>query len=402
MGMKDGKNGFDHYEDDIEKVWIYKLTSSYSTIAREVERHTGKRLKDPIFDISSTSSSRWGSWSPSTRIMSFSIALLRNYEWGAVEHVMKHETAHQIVSEIFDMDCYGVAHGSAWQEACKIVDIEPNRCDSATFLSGFKGTAESPMVEKIRKILIHANDKAVTKEEADTFMRKAKELMLRHDIELSSIMGSERLFVIRPFGSLKKRWDSSYWTLGALLKEHYDVEYIRTWGPNDTKRLELFGEPDKLDIAEYVGHALLNQAELLYKAHKKEVAEEKARFRMENGYGRSSKLSKRAFIEGVINGYDEKLREEDDKLRDDIEVSVAKEMAEKEGRSYTEGDRTLVPTYDKNLLKEMQRKAYPRMRHISASYSRGEGRGAGMEKGRSLTLAKGVGSSGNRGRLLAS
>ncbi len=400
MGMRNGVHGFSDYESDINDVWIYKLFSSYRKIAREIEDHTNKRLKTPNFEINSTSKTKWGSWSPSDRIMMFSSTLLRHYEWEAVEHVMKHEMAHQIVSEIFDMDCYGVAHGSAWERACLIVGIEPNRCDSATFLSNFKGNGSSPMVEKIRKIIIHANDGGCTEEEASTFMRKAKELMLRHDIEMQDIMGTERLFVTRPFGPLMKRWNSYMWGLGTLLSENYDIKCIRTYGPNNTSRLELFGEPDKLDIAEYVGHALLNQAEILYKSHRDKVAKEKAENRL-NGKYSWGKLSKRAFIEGVINGYAVKLSNDSGDASDRVAVAVAKERAETDGRSYVEGDKAIVPTYDSRLLNEMYGKAYPRLRSCSYSGSRGQGSGAGREAGSSLRLSKGVNGGGSRGKLLA-
>lgn len=398
-------NGFAKYESDCDKVWIYRLRSSYYKIQNEISTYTGKYLKEPIFDISSNSKTKWGSWNPKSRVMTFSKKLLTNYEWGAVEHVMRHETAHQIVSEIFDMDCYGVAHGEAWAEACKIVNIEPNRTNSHNFLADFKGTDSSPMVDKIRKIIIHANDKASTEEEAEVFMRKAKELMLRHDIEMTSVMGTERVFVSRPFGPLMKRWATYMWSVGNLLRDHYDVKHIRTWGPNGTSRLELFGEPDKLDIAEYVGHALLNQAELLYEQHKKEVHEAKAKQRQEdkeNGiyHYRSRRLSKRAFIEGVVSGYSAKLRKDKEITIQKVEEDVAKERALEEGRKYNAGDRMVVPVYNHKLLAEMYGKEYPHMRNVSTSWSYGEGRGAGHSKGSSLTLSKGVNGNGNRGRLL--
>jgi len=400
-----GRNGFGKFEGDCDKVWIYRLESTFYKIQREVNNYSRKDLTTPTFDINPDTKHKWGSWNPSTRIMTFSAMLLRNYEWTAVEHVMRHEVAHQIVSEVFDMDCYGVAHGEAWKEACKIVNIEPVRCDSHAFLSGFKGSSSSPMVDKIRKIIVHANDCAVTDAEAETFMRKAKELMLRHDIAMTDVMGSERLFVTRPFGPLFKRWGSYMWSLGDLLKEHYDIKHIRTWGPNGTKRLELFGEPDKLDIAEYVGHALLNQAELLYEAHKKEVSKEKTKKRLEakeqGYYHRSySKLSKAAFIKGVISGYSDKLDKNRQAAIEKVEVAVAKETAETEGRQYHEGDRTLVPAYNEKLLKEMYGDAYPNMQTLHTSGLRGQGYGSGRSKGSKLTLSKGVSSTGNAGRLL--
>jgi len=402
-------NGFVHYENDCDKVWIYRLECSYGTIQKEVALHTGKHLKAAMFELNSNVKSKWASWNPSNRVMCFSSSLLRNYEWAAVEHVMRHEVAHQIVSEIFGMDCYGVAHGAAWQEACKIVNIDPKRCESSDELSEYKGTCSSPMVEKVRKILIHANDEAATEAEAETFMRKAKELMLRHDIAMKDVIGSDRLFVTRPFGPLLSRWSSHLWKLGGFLAKHYDVKYIKTYGPNCTSRLELFGEPDKLDIAEYVGHALLNQAELLYEQQRVKVAGEKMLKRLEKRdlaldglkytpYSR--KLSKRAFIEGVISGYSSKMDNDSKSVREKVAVDVAKERCMDIGSRYTVGDMAIVPVYNERLLNEMHGKAYGRLSYSTISCSRGGGYNEGHSAGRSLRLSKGVDSGGNGGRLL--
>ena len=401
-----GRNGFDKYEGDCDKVWLFRLRSSYCKIEREVESHAHKVLLEPVFDLNADIGRKWASWCPSTRIMTFAAALLRNYEWGAVEHVMRHEIAHQIVSEIFGMDCYGVAHGAAWAEACKIVNIEPVRCDSQAFLSSFKGTMESPLVDKIRKIIIHANDKAATEAEAETFMRKARELMLRHDIAMTDVMGTERLFVTRPFGPLFKRWGSYMWRLGNLLADYYDVKHIRTFGPNGTKRLELFGEPDKLDIAEYVGHALLNQAEMLYEAERKKVHAKKAELRKkdkEDGlmYRRRTKLSKNAYMEGIISGYASKLSMDAQAVVHRVGVEVAKEKAEEAGRKYTDGDCAIVPVYNDKLLDEMYGKEYPRLVTLRAASARWEGFEGGYNDGKNLRLSKGVQGGGNCGKLLA-
>ncbi|MFA7219009.1 MAG: DUF2786 domain-containing protein [Synergistaceae bacterium] len=399
-----GRNGFEKYESDCDAVWLYRLRSSYSKIRKHVEEKTQKILREPTFHINPNTQYKWGSWEPSTRIMTFSAILLRNFEWEAVEHVMKHEVAHQIVSEIFDMNCYGVAHGAAWERACTIVGIKPVRCDSNKFLSEFKGNGGSSMADRVRKIIIHANDSAATEKEAETFMRKARELMLRHNIEMEDIMGTKRVWVSRPFGPNFERWPTYMWCLGNLLEEHFNIKHIKTYGPYNNCRLEIFGEPDNLDIAEYVGHALLNQAEKLYEIHKKGVAKEKALERISGsryGYGRT-RLSKRAFIEGIISGYSKKLRLDREEAEKRVGEQIAKERAEKEGSKYIAGDCAIVPAYDKRLMNEMYRNAYPRMRTTSSICVRGEGYLAGRNAGSKLSLAKGVSRGNNNGCLLAS
>ena len=395
-------NGFENYESDCDKVWVYRLVTSYHAIERQVRIATGKELELPVFDINPNIIHKWASWQAEGRRMVFSSKLLRNFEWSAVEHVMRHEVAHQIVSEMFGMDCVGVAHGEAWKRACKIVGIEPLRCESETFLSGYKGCESAPMVERVRKIIIHANDGAATEEEADLFMRKARELMLRHDIEMKDVMGTEKVWVTRPFGPLFKRWPAYMWKLGDLLKEHYQIKHIRTNGPyildvGYTSRLELFGEPDKLDIAEYVGHALLNQAELLYEAHRLEVHEEKMNARLKGEFGYQRRLSKRAFINGLIEGYSLKLGRDKKAAMQRVGEEFARE---EKGSAYVAGDCAMVPTYDVGLMEEMYGKNYPRLRTVTSPGSRGMGREAGQAAGEKLTLARGVAKGSNVGRLL--
>jgi len=386
-----GRNGFVEYETDCDKVWVYKLVRTYEKICSEVFNYTDKILQEPIFEINAVTSNKWGSWNASTRIMSFSASLLRNFEWGAVEHVMRHEVAHQIVSEIFNADCYGVSHGELWGEACKIVGIEAERCSSSEFLSSFKGSESSPMVDKVRKLLIHANDSGATEAEAESFMRKAKELMLRHDIDMKDVTGSERVWVTRPIGPLFKRWASYMWALGRLLSINYNVKYIKTYGPNNTSRLELFGEPDNLDIAEYVGHALLNQAERLYNEHNNDESRER-------GYGH--RLSKRAFIEGLITGYARKLELDKENAIERVGVMVAKEEAERQNRSYVDGDRALIPAYNVKLLNEIHGNCYSGIKTRMVSVSRGAGFLEGKVMGSRLRLSKGVQYNGMNGKLL--
>lgn len=380
---------FERYNNDINKAWIYQLSCSFNKINTEISCNCGKRLREPIFSIMG-SNTLWGSWNPKTRVLSLSLNLLRNFEWGAVERVLRHEMAHQIVSEIFDMDCYGVAHGAAWERACKMVNIPPVRCDSASYLSEFKGTGKSKMFDRVKKLLLHANDESITEEEASLFMCKARELMLRHNIEMKDVMGSDRVWVSRPFGLLYKRFPSYMWSIANLLKDFYDVRFIKTYygvGRNSLSRLELFGEPSHLDIAEYVGHALLNQAEILYEEYK---LNRKQGYMVQDSDYRyyRSRISKRAFIEGLVSGYRERL---------EADTELAKGRIRE---SYGSNDMGLIPVYDERLLEEMYDNKYTRRRILRCYGSRGEGRSAGLSAGRNLRLSRGVSSSGNNGRLL--
>jgi len=378
---------------DINKVWVSQLEGSFYRISKKVAEHS-KILNPPIFCINDEMNTYFATWTPNNRHMTFSSNLLKNFEWGAVEHVMKHEVAHQIVSEIFNADCYGVAHGELWKIACNIVGIEPRRCEDPAFLASFKGIHQSPLVEKIKKLLIKGNDKAVTKEESQLFLEKAQELMIRHNISLKQLSGEERVFVTRPVGNNYKKMPSWVWNLAYLVSEHYNVKYIQTYyGAN--RRIELFGEPSNLDIAEYVYHAILCQAELIYnnfiREHKIKMKtdvkyfEENSRATYFGGrYRIARKISKRAFITGLISGYSNKLNSSKKVVLDKIRAE----------------DGCIIPTND-GLLKEMYDKHYSNKRNVSIYSSRNNnGFRSGREAGNNMKISQGLHSSSVRGNLI--
>ena len=113
--------------EDVNTILAYKLSAEFNKINRDnVDYHLGKQLSTPNFDVHSAKS-MWGLWDPSTRTISMNIDLIRNYEWNAVVYVLKHEMAHMIVHEIFNMgDCK--SHGNAFERACKVVDCEFSSC----------------------------------------------------------------------------------------------------------------------------------------------------------------------------------------------------------------------------------------------------------------------------------
>ena len=388
------------FSTDINAVWLNRLSCSYSRIQNVAERATGKLLRPPTFNISDAIG-KWGTWKADTRVMTFSKRLLTHFEWGAVEHVMKHETAHQIVSEIFGMDCIGVAHGEAWGKACVIVGIEPNRCDSDLFLSSFKSVDTNPIVGKIYKLLaLSADGSGASEEEAENALKKAQHLMMRYDITTSELSGVSKVFVSRPFGLnySTHTFPTWMWGLGDFLGEQYGVKCIRTYGPDRTRRLELFGEPDRLDIAEYVGHAIMSQGRYLYERFKVEHNE---RMRSDVDYfkehssrrwsrkrqtfiDRADKISERSFMEGLIAGYSRK-------LRGNRENVVSRIKAE---------DGAVVCGYDVGLLEEMYGKAYNRVTMTRYSGSRGLGRSAGEVAGSKMRIGSAISTSKVSGRLL--
>jgi predicted SprT family Zn-dependent metalloprotease len=378
------------YKNDIDEVWIYKLSGTFHKINDEIQRHSQHYLKEPIFGINYDLNCHWGEWHPKSRQLVLAGRLLKGYEWSAVEHVMRHEMAHMIVDEIFAID--GKPHGDAWITACKVVDINPERCSSFDILKSFKGREVSPLVEKVRKLIVHGNDKAGTKEESETFLTKAQEMMIKYNIEMSAIQGrdSKHVYIKRPVGPLFKRHTSWLGVAAQFIANYYDVRCIWSYC-NRKRRIEFFGTPENLDIAEYIFHSLLTTGESLweqyYAEHKIKLKDITYRQKVGGAYDGSGriyrKVSKNSFMKGLISGYRGKLAKEKTIVMDKVSVD----------------DQAIIRAND-GILEEAFNKEYRPSRSVSYTSTRGRGYSEGHSAGSSMTLAMGVTGGGSSGRAL--
>jgi predicted SprT family Zn-dependent metalloprotease len=357
-------------ESENSLIFLYQLISEFRKINNSIDRHLDKRLEMPRF-VLKRGFSVLGMWSPKTRKLAISEELVRNYEWGAVVHVLKHEMAHMVVSEIFKLDdCRG--HGEAFSKACKVVGCDNRRCCTKEFLAGFKGIGnESSVVTKIRKLMAKGQCEGATEAEAETFMKKAQSMMSIHNLTSVEVMGTEKVFVRRPVGGMHKRFPMWLFRLGDLVCSNYQVEQIRTYAydRNGTfyRYLELFGEPHNIAVAEYVFHVVMSQGESLYEKHKKDPNRPK----------QWRKLTKASFMGGLIDGYCSTLS-----------CSRADNVL-----AQTDEDTALILANDA-ILKERYSRQYPNVRQTSSSGPKGSGWGAGNKAGKGLNVRSGLNGSG--------
>jgi hypothetical protein len=346
-------------------IFLYRLMGEFNKVNNEINYHLRKRLPFPRFAVTRK---KWGEWDPDQNKLSLCEDLFRNFEWGAVIHVLKHEMAHMIVSELWDIE--GRPHGEAFKKACDVVGCDNRRCCSVDFLNGFNGKDhEDPIVSKIRKLMAKGQCESASEHEAEVFMAKAQKLMENHNITNTAVMGTDKLFVRRPVGGKHKRWPTWLWALGDLVCRNYNVDCIRYSyfnhrDLNNYTTLELFGESHNVDVAEYVFHVVQRQAERLYEKHKKDPNRRR-------GY---RKLSKASFMRGLMNGYSERLEEE------------------KAENTFTEEQTAILLSNDR-MLKEKFRKEYPNCRHSRVAGPRGDGIEAGAEASKNIRVDKGLNSS---------
>ena len=367
------------FELDTEQIWLYKLNKEMETIKGKIEYELHSCIKNPLISLPDMNS-LWGQWCPEQRTIKISTRLLRHYEWGAVSHVIKHEFAHLIVDEVFKMSLPGVSHGEAFKKACDSLGIDANRCSSHSYLASYKTLETDGLVDKVRKLLTKGNCYSLNKVEADLFLNKAREIMVRYNINMSNVCGNDRFWVTRPVGPLYKNVPRYIYVLRNIVEDFYFVKTIGTYayvyinGRRIHKHYtEMFGEVHNIELAEYVYNALLSNAELLWKEF---VVEHKSKGESIRGV-----YHKNNFIKGLLNGYSSQLRENDAKIIDkDTEA--------------------LIHINDP-LLDELFKKQYPRISYGRSYYdNRSGGYSSGLERGKKMRISQGV-AVGSRGNLLS-
>lgn len=100
----------------------------------------------------------WGDWNPSTRTIRLSQKLLEYANWYQLTSVLKHEMAHQIVSELLQSSD---THGPEFQKACNMIGVPDEfrnaSVDFQSFPLDWKQRSETldqnSKISKIKKLL---------------------------------------------------------------------------------------------------------------------------------------------------------------------------------------------------------------------------------------------------------
>ncbi|TRZ80177.1 DUF2786 domain-containing protein [bacterium] len=391
---------YEQYKDDINDSWGRKLVNEFYIQRRMYIETTFPyiTLETPTFRIDDTEK-RWGMWYPQTRTISISLRLLRDYSWDAVVLTLKHEMAHMVVDEILSkqgLDDSGKSHGELFKKACELMGIEAQRLTSHQEKLNYCLPDKEKIVSRVRKLM--ALGESNHKEEAESAITKAHELMVKHNISLTEIPDEDRTFVGRPVGYSMKKVPTYIKTLTRLISKYYFVNAIymtkeRNAGSRnrDTieRYVEFYGEPHNLDVAEYVFHFLLMEGE---REWNKFQNSEEYQNRLDNAeiidrydddyfyrtgnYRQRKKatFSKVAFIDGVFSGFKDKLKTREEAVLEQLDLE----------------HNTLPIGVNDPLLKEKYKSHYrPRSWHSGGGYG-GEGFGAGRNVGKSLTIRSGV------------
>jgi hypothetical protein len=358
---------------ELEAALVRELAGRYDW--ENTQRFSGRMGRPLIVLIDS--SKYLGRWHSATRTLEMSRSLVLSRPWLEVVSVLEHEMAHQFVDEVLRARDES-AHGATFRRVCSERGIDARAAGTpcaATPLDpdAAPGTPASDpgadrVLERIRKLLALAG--SPNQHEAEIAMRKAHELMLRHNIEATAAH-VERNYVVRHLGDASKRGTRVESEVAGLLLEFFFVKVIRVpvYLPQLGKSgavYEIAGTHANVEMASHVWAFLLATAERLWAANRHDT-------RVRNGRDRL------AYQSGVVGGFREKL------------------LSERKGLKQT----GLIWVGDGDLDRFYHAR-HPRITTRRHSVRINDAHAAGREAGRTVVLHKPVehGSSGGGPRLL--
>jgi hypothetical protein len=339
----------------LEAALLRELRRHYSL---ENEQRFGNRLVQPVLALGDATR-RLGQWVRTTRVIELSRVMVLERPWLEVTSVLEHEMAHQFVDEVLGVHDES-AHGETFRRVCDDRGIDARAAGAPVPSDGADGDRA---LERIRKLLALAGSD--NQHEAEMAMKRAHELMLRHNVEHVPT-GYE----VRHLGEPRKRTNRVEADVVGLLSECFFVKVIRVpvYLAREGKHgavYEIAGSHANVEMAAHVYAFLLATATRLWEENRGDERVRSGRDRM-------------AYQSGVVRGFRDKLVAERKELRGTGLVWV--------------GDSQLDRFY---------RARHPRIttrtRHVRVNAAHS----AGREAGRSVVLHKPVerGSSGGT-RLL--
>lgn len=363
--------------NDLHRLWSERLYREYTNLLYQYSlplRPASVRL-EPM-------GSRWGVWDPEARLITLSTALIERYPWDVVLEVLKHEVAHQVVSEMFYRR---EQHGPAFAQACKLLAV----ADWAAQASGalpeqivtWRDRAVSDQDERLLKRVEKLLSLATSSNEHEAFsaMQRVREIYARHNLQPASRAPDVVSLVL---GRKKKRIDRAETMIFGLLVQHFFVRavYFSRFDAQDCcdyRVVEISGTQPNVLMAEYVHHFLLQQVESLWQT-----------YRRAHGAGAGARHS---YMVGVLAGFSEKLQRDAEQLK----AATERELGVSQRQALVRAASTQLDDYIDAR--------HPRLHTRSASRGRGDpaSYGAGKEAGNKLVLRKGITDSAvQRGRLL--
>jgi hypothetical protein len=330
---------------------------------RQNERHFRSKLTPPVLALSD-STKRLGQWISKTRTLELSRVMVLERPWLEVTSVLEHEMAHQYVEEVLRITGEP-PHGPTFTRVCLERGIDAKAAGAPVPAAGSPDPQEDRVLGRIRKLLALAGSE--NQHEAELAMKKAHELMLRHNIDQAAVPQS---YAVRHLGAPHRRATPAELEIMGIISEFFFVEVIRVpvyqvHTGTHASTFEIMGSRENVEMAEHVHAFLLATAERLWQ-------ENRADRRVKSGRDRQ------AYQAGVIRGFRDKL------------VGDRTELAQTEGLVWV-GD---------SQLDSFFRARYPRITRRRRQVRYSGAHAAGREAGRTVVLHKPVTGGEATGRRL--
>lgn len=325
--------------------WVFKLYSLHEEISRKLNLS----LKRPQISVEPLPEKMLGRWEKEKRLICISLRLVTEGTYENVLYVLKHEMAHQFVDEVLQRQD-NRPHGDLFKIACDSLGI-----DSKASIE-FNKTVDRQLL-KIEKLLALAT--SMNQYEAEAALAKAQELSFKYNVDAGSREFLE--YNIRPLGEIRQRIPAFEWKIMNILSDFYFVQTLKNYHQEEKSRaclwqFEIYGTSHNIDTAEYVYYFLRNNAEKLWSTFRREQ-------------GASVSRMRNSFINGLFDGFSEKLGKEQDALKGKYQLARLEDPA----------------------LTDFFHKCNPRISRRKVSFSAGtEVYSAGLKEGRKLKVNPGI------------
>lgn len=325
----------------LHAAWLSQLAREH----RDICFQHAVPLQAPVLIIS-RNRTQLGSWSAMDRTIALSHFLISGHPWSVTLQVLKHEMAHQMVSEIHGRDDAG--HGPLFRECCSRLGLDAPfhraRADLAEGLvAADPGSAATEqgrqIIDKVRKLL--ALGGSDNEHEAALAIRRAGELLARYRLDFDSLAEDQGL-VHRTLNTFSRILPAYRKSICSLLESCFAVRVIcaSLYDPRADvchKTIELLGREEEVAIAEHCYHFLENRLQTLWERHR-------CRF---DGNGR---VAKKSYYLGLLAGF-----------RQTLERS---RRASEPGGKASAGETALPALRDQQRLEAFVAFRFPRLRRM--------------------------------------
>lgn len=366
------RNEFAESRQNLTRIWTDRLYREYENVLF----HFGVRMVTPQIVVSENESTL-GTWNPETRTISIARKLIESHSWDIVIEVLKHEMAHQIVSELFS---YNELHGALFKRACEMLSVASWAASATGKLpESIPSWRERKLTDEDERLLKRAEKllalaESVNEHEASLAMKRVRELYEKYNFE--NIRAARQPDLVWTLLCRKKRkTDTIDSMILSILNKHFFVRIIHTslFDAKDCveyKAAEVLGSRQNVLMAEYVYHFLRRKTEELTQEYKRAK--------------KCSALNARSYAIGLLTGFMQKLNAE-------------------AGEGHTSEETALVKSVDQQLAAYL-RSRHPKIanRSFGATYKDSGSYESGRQDGRKISISKGVTqAAGSRGLLLS-